>query len=282
MSTLIDLHTHSCCSDGTLTPAQLVAAAAARGVQVLALTDHDSTAGHEAAQAACKAAGIHFVPGVETTAGWRGQEIHVVGLGVDAAHPVLVAHLAGIVAQRRQRMAAMCAKLQRIPGLESPLAPLLPALLQEPVPTRTHLAHALVQAGITSTPQAAFSRYLGPGGRGHVHTPWPTLVQTVEVITASGGHAVLAHPHRYRLSSGALSALCAEFAAAGGSAMEISLPSLAPNDAARLCRLALENGLAGSAGSDFHTPGQPWRPLGRFAKLPGNIEPLLPRLLPAA
>jgi predicted metal-dependent phosphoesterase TrpH len=89
---------------------------------------------------------------------------------------------------------------------------------------------------------------------------------------------VLAHPHRYKLSSGALRNLCIEFRDCGGAALEISLPALSPNDAARLASLARQHGLAGSAGSDFHEPDVPWRPLGRFAKLPEGIEPLLPRL----
>jgi predicted metal-dependent phosphoesterase TrpH len=90
---------------------------------------------------------------------------------------------------------------------------------------------------------------------------------------------VLAHPHRYKLSSGGLDNLCAAFKLAGGTAMEVSLPALSPNDAGRLARLARAHGLAGSAASDFHEPGLPWRPLGRFAKLPEGMEPLLPRLL---
>ncbi len=91
---------------------------------------------------------------------------------------------------------------------------------------------------------------------------------------AAGGHAVLAHPQRYKLSAGALGNLCGEFREHGGAALEVSLPSLSPNDHDRLARLARAHGLAGSMGSDFHEPGLPWRPVGRFAKLPAGIEPL--------
>ena len=90
--------------------------------------------------------------------------------------------------------------------------------------------------------------------------------------------AVLAHPQRYRVSSGALCELIAEFKAAGGAGLEVSLPGLAPNDADRLARLARRFELAGSIGSDFHEPGVPWRPLGRFAKLPDRIMPIMDRL----
>lgn len=281
MFTLIDLHTHSYCSDGLLAPAALVAAAAARGVQVLALTDHDTTAGLAEAQAACATSGIRFVAGVEITALWRGQEIHVVGLGIDPAQPQLAAHLEAIVSQRRERILAIGEKLRRVPKLAA-LDLGAQVLREAPVPTRTHLARALVAAGAADTLQGAFDRYLGRGAGGHVSAAWPALEQAVQAIRASGGHAVLAHPHRYRLSGGALRNLCAEFAACGGSALEVSLPGLSPNDADRLARLARENALAGSAGSDFHDPGQPWRPLGRFAKLPEGVEPLLPRLALAA
>src|SRR5512139_3987237 len=113
METLIDLHTHSHFSDGTLAPAELVSRAAARNVGVLALTDHDTTAGLPEAQEACARAGIGFVTGVEVTAGWRGQELHVVGLDVDPESKALAEHLARIVELRRARVAAIRAKLQR-------------------------------------------------------------------------------------------------------------------------------------------------------------------------
>jgi len=146
------------------------------------------------------------------------------------------------------------------------------------VPTRTHVARAITQAGLAKSVQDAFDRYLGRGCLGHVPQEWPALDRAVAAIRAAGGQAVLAHPHRYRLSAGALRNLCAEFRECGGVALETSLPALSPNDAARLASLAREHGLAGSAGSDFHEPGQPWRPLGRFAKLAAGVEPLLPRL----
>jgi predicted metal-dependent phosphoesterase TrpH len=129
----------------------------------------------------------------------------------------------------------------------------------------------------TST-QDAFDRWLGRGTAGHVPQEWPDIGVAIAAIRAAGGHAVLAHPQRYKLSSGALGNLCAEFREAGGAALEVSLPSLSPSHHDRLARLARAHGLAGSAGSDFHEPGVPWRPLGRFAKLPEGIEPLHARL----
>ena len=277
MDGLIDLHTHSLHSDGTLTPTRLVALAAGRGVQVLALTDHDTTAGLTEARNAAMATGMRFINGVEITCGWRGQEIHVVGLGLRPEAPELVRHLATLIALRRDRIVAIGARLRRHTRFAN--RDLAATVLEScEVPTRMHLARALVAAGDAEGTQDAFDRWLGRGKAGHVPQEWPALEAAVTAIRAAGGEAVLAHPHRYKLSAGALNNLCGEFSELDGAALEVSLPGLSPNDSDRLARLARAHGLAGSAGSDFHEPGLPWRPLGRFAKLPEGIQPLLARL----
>jgi len=276
MQPLIDLHTHSHHSDGTLSPAALAAAAAARNVRVLALTDHDSVAGLAECREACAALGMEWVAGVEVTALWRGQEIHVVGLGIDPSNTDLAAHLSEIVKRRRARIASVLERLRRAPRLPEGELGALDALA---VPTRTHVARALVALGAAESMQEAFERWLARGRPGYVPPDWPTIAAATAAIRSAGGHAVLAHPHRYKLSSGGRRALLGEFAASGGAALELDLPGLSPSDAAHLGELARAHGLAGSAGSDFHEPGQPWRPLGRFAKLPEGTEPLLPRLV---
>lgn len=278
MFDLIDLHTHSHHSDGTVAPAQLVALAAARQVKVLALTDHDTTDGLPEAASAALATGMHFINGVEITAGWRGQELHVVGLGVAPQDDALRSHLSHLVQLRRARVAVIGERLRRSTSFQH-ADPTAAVLASAAVPTRTHVAREIVALGKAKTTQDAFDRWLGRGCKGYVPQEWPELAAAVHAIRAAGGHAVLAHPHRYRLSSGALGNLCTEFKDYGGSGLEVSLPALSPQDGARLARLAREHGLAGSAGSDFHEPGLPWRPLGRFAKLPEGIEPLLQRLM---
>jgi predicted metal-dependent phosphoesterase TrpH len=279
MDALIDLHTHSRHSDGTLAPAELVARALERGVGMLALTDHDTTTGLVEAREAARGSGMHIIDGVEITAGWRGQEIHIVGLGVDPDSTALQQHLAGIVELRRARITAIGARLARHPKLQHNGRELAGQVLaQAGVPTRAHLARALISAGVAESTQDAFDRWLGHGAAGHVPQEWPDIESAIAAIRAARGHAVLAHAQRYKLSSGALGNLCGEFRESGGAALELSLPSLSPNDHNRLARLAREHGLAGSAGSDFHEPGVPWRPLGRFAKLPEGIEPLHARL----
>jgi len=265
----IDLHTHSTWSDGALSPAELVALAATRQVQLLALTDHDTVAGCPEAAAACAAHRIDFVSGCELTSLWRDREIHIVGLGLDTTSPALAAHLAGVQVQRRERIAAIGLKLTKC-GLDG--AKLSSAVLARAgTPTRAHLAQLLVAHGHATDMDDAFKVWLARGRRAAVSAQWPALPATVAIIVAAGGIAVLAHPHRYRTSAGALRELCAEFREAGGMAVEVSLAGMGPGDASQAASLARRNGLAGSSGSDFHLPGLPWRPLGRLAKLPDGV-----------
>jgi predicted metal-dependent phosphoesterase TrpH len=275
MDALIDLHTHSRHSDGLLAPAELVGLAAQRGVGMLALTDHDTTAGLAEARVAAEETGMRFIDGAEVTASWRGQEIHIVGLGLEPRSAALQQHLALLLQMRRERITAIGARLARHPRLRDAGRDIAAEVLaQATVPTRAHLARALVATGMAASTQDAFDRWLGRGTSGHVPQQWPGIDAAIAAIRAAGGHAVLAHPQRYKLSAGALDNLCGEFRAYGGVALEVNLPSLSPNDHDRLARLARAHGLAGSTGSDFHEPGLPWRPVGRFAKLPAGIEPL--------
>jgi predicted metal-dependent phosphoesterase TrpH len=275
MPSRVDLHTHSHCSDGVLSPAALVGLAAAREVEVLALTDHDSAAGCEEARAACAAQGIRFVPGAELSCRWRDREIHVVGLNLDLAHASFVAHCAAVLELRRQRITAIGERLSRA-GL--PGGALAEEALSARSPTRAHVARGLCSRGLAASVQDAFDRWLRRGQPGYVGAPWPELATAVRCIVEAAGVAVLAHPHRYPLSNGVLRELVGEFKAAGGAGLEVSLAGMGAADAERAATLARRFDLAGSIGSDFHEPGLPWRPLGRFAKLPDRIMPIMARL----
>lgn len=268
----IDLHTHSTCSDGTLPPAMLVAHAAAAGIEVLALTDHDSIAGLAEAQAAAQAHGITLVPGVEISAAWRGQSIHVLGLWIDPANAALQAALASQAMRRTRRMQAICAQLgeRGLPG-EALLAA---ASNHGGLPTRSHLAAALVAGGHARTTDDAFRRFLGRGKAAQLAADWPAVREVTGWITAAGGIATLAHPGRYKLSAGGRRQLFAEFAASGGTAMEVVSGPNAAHNADACARWAQAHGLAGSAGSDFHDPQLSWNPLGRLAKLPPGVTPV--------
>jgi predicted metal-dependent phosphoesterase TrpH len=273
----IDLHAHSRCSDGLLSPVELVALAGARAVDLLALTDHDTVAGCAAARQACAPQGIRFVSGIELSCGWREQEIHVVGLQVDERHPGLLQHCAAQLERRRARLAGIGERLSRagLPGSE-----LVASALAAQVPTRTHVARALHAAGWARDLPQAFDRWLGRGRPGHLRAQWPGLGETIRQIAAAGGIAVLAHPHRYALKAMHLNELVGDFKAAGGGALEVSLAGLSPAAADRVASLARRHVLAGSIGSDFHEPDLSWRPLGRFAKLPDRIEPVTALLGP--
>jgi predicted metal-dependent phosphoesterase TrpH len=275
MEQRIDLHTHSNCSDGMLAPAALVALAAQRQVELLALTDHDTAAGCDEARAACAAYGIRFVAGVELTCLWRGREIHVIGLRLDTLHPPFIAHCAAVLELRRQRITAMAQRLSRA-GL--PGDGLAAEALAAAAPTRAHLARGLCTRGLVTSVQAAFDRWLKRGQPGYVAASWPELARAAQCIVDAGGAPVLAHPHRYQVSNGGLRELLGDFKAAGGVGLEVSLAGMGPGDADRVAALARRFDLAGSIGSDFHEPGLPWRPLGRFAKLPDRITPIMVHL----
>jgi predicted metal-dependent phosphoesterase TrpH len=268
----IDLHTHSHCSDGALRPGELVAAAAAAGVQVLALTDHDTIAGLGEAAACAAPLGLRLVPGVEISAAWRAQSIHVLGLWIDPANGELRRALETQAVRRHERMRKIC---KRLTELQLPGEALLAAVLAHPgLPSRTHLAAALVDSGFAGTAQLAFRRLLGRGKAADIAADWPALATVVGWIRAAGGVAALAHPARYPLSGGARRQLLADFAAAGGAALEVITGSNASHTIDSCAQLAVNHGLQGSIGSDFHNPKLPWNSLGRLAKLPGCVTPV--------
>jgi predicted metal-dependent phosphoesterase TrpH len=268
----IDLHTHSNCSDGALTPAELLEQAAAAGVKVLALTDHDTVAGLDEAQRSAQVHDIRLVPGVEISASWRSQAIHVLGLWIDPASPELRSLLRTQGELRRVRMRKICARLDR---LKLPGAELLAAVERHPgLPTRAHLAAAMVAGGHVDTAEAAFRKYLGKGKTAHVAAEWPALETVVGWIRAAGGVASLAHPTRYSLSAGARRKLLTDFAAAGGTCLEVVTGANGVQHAESCAALAVNHGLLGSVGSDFHNPQAAWNPLGRSLKLPECVTPV--------
>lgn len=275
----VDLHLHSTASDGMLEPAALVAHVAGCGVELMALTDHDTVAGIEAAAAAARVYGIGFVAGVELSVTWRGRELHVLGLAIDPQAPVLAHGLGTQQTLREARAERIAARLEAAgaPGN----AAMTSIRAAGSLPTRTHFARALVAAGAAADVQAAFDRWLGRGRPGHVASAWPALAEATGWILAAGGKAVIAHPMRYPLSAGARRELCAEFKDAGGAGIEVITGGGTVRDREQAISLAVRSGLEGSAGSDFHDPAIPWNPPGRLAKLPASIRPVWAGFLPA-
>ncbi len=265
----IDLHTHTTCSDGALTPAELIDAATGAGIDVLAITDHDSVAAYT--QLGPSAAKLQLVPGVELSATWRRQPVHIVGLDLDPADAALGRFLAGQTALRERRAERIAANLER-----AGLPPLLSAardLAGTGQIGRMHFAGAIVATGFSRNHRGAFRRYLGRNKAGDVRAAWPGVVATVAAIRQAGGIAVLAHPLAYGLTRSKLRELCSDFTAAGGRAMEVVSGAQAAAESAELARFAERAGLRASIGSDFHGPGQPWRALGSTPALPAGARP---------
>ena len=268
----VDLHLHSTASDGMLDPAALVAHVAARGVKLMALTDHDTVAGVGAAAAAARVANLAFVPGVELSASWRGRSIHVLGLAIDPDSPALSRALASQQARREVRAIQIAGRLD---AAGAPGSAALEAIRTDgSLPTRTHFARELVALGAARDLPGAFERWLGRGRPGHVAGDWPSLAEATAWIVEAGGKAVIAHPMRYPLSAGARRDMCGEFAAAGGRGVEVMTGGGSPRDREAAIALAVRCRLEGSVGSDFHDPAVPWNPPGRLAKLPGSVRPV--------
>lgn len=269
-----DLHCHSTVSDGTLAPDQLAARAQSRGVQLWALTDHDSVDGLAVAREAALDLGLGFLAGTEISVSFAGESVHIVGLGFDAADAALVAGLAAIRAGRLQRARDMAADLARagIPGaFEGALA-----YVDAPESiSRTHFARFLVERGVCADTSSVFRRFLTPGKPGYVEHGWARLGDAVRWITGAGGLAVIAHPARYRrLSPSAEYALFDEFVAHGGRGVEVVTSAHGAAEQARFADMALEFGLLASRGSDFHSPAESRVDLGTLPALPARLAPV--------
>ena len=268
-----DLHCHSTCSDGLLSPAALVQRASARGVDVLALTDHDEVSGLSEAKDAAPAAGIEFVCGTELSVSWEDQTVHVVGLRIDPDNAALNRGLAEIREGRASRAKRMGDALAAA-GIDGAYEGALSYVTSERLVSRTHFARWLVATGHARDVKDVFKHYLVAGKPGHVTQAWATLGQAIDWIHAAGGHAVVAHPGRYRVSASDMRRLLGEFRDAGGDAIEVLTSAHTPaqyTEYATLCRVF---GLRGSSGSDFHGPGESWMDLGDLPPLPAGVVPV--------
>lgn len=270
----IDLHCHSTASDGTLDPVEVVQRAHVNGVQVLALTDHDLVDGVPLAAAEAGRLGMVLVPGVEISTTWAGKSIHIVGLGVDPAHPVL---LQGLAANRNRR----CERGRQIAALlEAAGVPdaYLGALRHAQGPQQLgqgHFARYLVEIGRATSKQQVFEHWLSPGKPGHVPPlQWCSVEEAVGWIRAAGGQAVLAHPGFYPLDELALWALAEHFVAVGGEGIEVVSGSQRLDDIGRFASWARRLGLLASSGSDFHCPRESRFDLGRMPALPPGLDPV--------
>ena len=276
MTSSIDFHTHSIASDGQLSPTQLVRRASEKGVRVLALTDHDTTHGVEEAAITAKEIGVHLVPGIELSVTWNDQNFHMVGLGIDPLHSTLASGVREQQELRLSRAREIGRRLNknRIEGAFEGAA----LLAGNGMLTRTHFARYLVDQNRAATLQKAFDQFLKRGKPGYVPTRWAPLETGIQWVTAAGGIAVLAHPQRYKISTTRLKRLLTDFKTAGGQAIEVVCGNSSNDDVLKFSRHALDFGLLGSVGSDFHSPENPWIELGRLRPFPNGVSPVWVKL----
>ncbi|MGR6981567.1 RNase RNM [Testudinibacter sp. P27/CKL/0425] len=265
-----DLHCHSNASDGVLTPSEVVVRAAEQGINVLALTDHDTVEGLNEARLAAQQHGILLINGVEISTLWQNRGIHIVGLGFDHTHPAMTALLAQQAELRHQRALAIGAKLEKC-GVEQAYQGAKSLAAGEV--TRAHYARYLVQVGKVKNETQAFKRYLGQGKPAHVAAQWCDIETANRVIHQAGGLAVCAHPLRYPLTRKWLIRLLTDFKQWGGDAVEVAHSGQSPDQRHNLAKLVAEMELYASAGSDFHYPCG-WIELGKNLWLPTVSKPI--------
>ncbi len=249
---MIDLHTHTTASDGKLTPDELAASAAAAGVTVLGLTDHDTVAGCAATEAACLQLGLAFVAGIEITAVAAARDVHVLGYFFDTTSEPLLRFLAE---QRQRRVDRVRAIVERLGahGVTLDLDALLRPGLDDPSRAvgRPWIARALIAGGHVKDVSEAFDRWLSPGRPGFVPRTGASPEEVIARIHAAGGLASLAHPVLVKHDE-----WIPAFAEAGLDALEAYHPDHDAETTARYLGMAHDLGLLVTGGSDFHAVGE--------------------------
>ncbi|WP_040798081.1 PHP domain-containing protein [Nocardia higoensis] len=271
----IDLHTHSTASDGTDSPAELVANAAAAGLDVVAITDHDTTAGWAEAVDALPP-GLTLVRGMEMSCVGQGEDgypvsVHLLAYLFDPSDRAFAEERERLRAERTDRLRAM-AELMAYDGL--PIDPDEVLASAGPSAGRPHLARALVAAGVVPTVDAAFLELLAPHGRYYAEKADTPLRRAVRMIAEAGGVSVLAHTRARK--RGRLLALAdiRELAALGLDGLEVDHPDHSAADRALLTGLAAELDLATTGSSDYHGTNKTIA-LGEFTTGPEQFERLV-------
>ena len=271
-----DLHMHSTSSDGELDPAALMRYAHDEcGVEMAALTDHDTLGGLVAASEEAARLGMRFLNGIEISSLWADRCIHIVGLQVDPENEKLARLAGGISAQRSARAVKIAERLEHL-GFPNLYGKALKYARNPAIISRMHFAQAMTVEGHVEHLQEAFDRYLGDGMPAFIPTRWPPLAESVAAIRGAGGIAVLAHPGRYRLhEQWQFDGLMTDFKNAGGRAIEVVSGSQSAQYTEICLAAAKRFGFHASSGSDFHSRSGK-RPLpGTQGELPGGVKTIL-------
>ena len=267
-----DLHSHTTASDGVLTPDELILRAKTRGIDVLAVTDHDTTAGLEAAQLSAGEHGVKLVNGIEFSVTWNKIPVHIVGLNIDPLNSALSEQVVMLQEKRLVRANKIALKLEK-EGIENAFSGAQQYTSNSNI-TRTHFARYLIQIGKAKTMADVFKRYLSHGNPGYVSVQWQTLEQAVTIINNAGGQAVIAHPSRYKITNSKMKKLLSDFRELGGAGIEVVNSGTTAAIIKQYAKLAREFELKASTGSDFHSPDNKYVDLGRFSLLPDNVVPV--------
>jgi 3',5'-nucleoside bisphosphate phosphatase len=274
----IDLHTHSSVSDGTDTPEELVRKAAAAGLDVVALTDHDTFNGLNAAVAEGQRIGVQVLRGMELSCSRGGDSVHLLAYGADPLNADLIAELALVRGGRKGRLAGVLMKLAEL-GVPVSEAEVMAQVGDSPSVGRPHIADAMIKAGHVRDREEAFDRFLAEGGPAHVQRYAIELERGIDLVHAAGGAAVIAHPwgrgREHVLPPALLSALTAEHALDG---VEVDHQDHDANTRVQLRALATELGLLVTGSSDYHGTGKLDHDLGCNTTAPEVYDDLIGRL----
>ena len=268
----IDLHCHSNCSDGALSPEDLLARASEKGVDCLALTDHDTIAGQVRAAQAAKEYAIQMVSGIELSCVWSNYTIHVLGLNFDLDSQIMLDVEKRQTESRIERAQIIAEKLQKkgLPNIYDDAC----SKTATGVPGRPHFAEVMLEQGLVSSVGEAFKKYLGSGKPGDVKSLWPDIEEVTEWIKSANGTAVIAHPRKYDMTLTKLRKMISVFTESGGEGIEVITSGQKQGEVGMLSDLCQRMNLKGSLGSDFHSPNYAWAELGRIPSLPSSVEPV--------
>ncbi len=252
----IDLHTHSLVSDGTDAPAELVHKAQVAGLDVVALTDHDTFDGLDEAAAAGERLGVRVVRGMELSCSRQGNSVHVLAYGADPASPELSAEMARVRDGRLGRLEGVLAKLAAL-GVPVSESEVMAQVGSSPSVGRPHIADALIKAGHVRDRQEAFDRFLADGGPAHVPRYTIEVERGIDLVHQAGGLAVIAHPwgrgREHLLPQGVLETLAYAHQLDG---IEVDHQDHDGDVRRRLCIVADRLGLLATGSSDYHGSGK--------------------------
>ncbi len=270
----IDLHTHSRASDGTQSPEELVRAATAAGLDVVAITDHDTADGWDEAAATARDTGIALVRGMEISTRHDGRGVHLLSYLPDPGHPALVAELDRILDGRSSRLPAMLARLREL-GVDIVAEDVRRVAGDTASTGRPHVADALVELGVVADRTEAFRRYLSPGRPAYANRYAAPLEAMLRIVAEAGGVSVIAHPWGRHGREEPDEATLAELVGAGLSGLEVDHQDHDRRTRERLRSIARNLDLVATGSSDHHGTGKVDHELGCNTTAPEEFERLL-------